>query len=349
MLVGLTYDLRDEHPPYMNAPSDYNTEFESPETVAALEAAITSQGHTVQKIGNVYKLVKFLAAGNRVDIVFNMAEGLWNRSREAQVPALLEAYQIPYTGSDPLTLALGLDKGMTKTFWLANGLATPPFWVVNAIEDLEQLNFYHTSHRQSPLGFEEERQKPDFGYPLFVKPLHEGSSKGITKDSIVTTEEALYRRVAWMLKWYQQPAIIEAYLPGREFTVGILGTGENARVVGVGEVLLATIDGVHGLEQKEGWHGRVQEKLKGVEFPLRGQLANLALKAYNVLSCRDAGRVDMRVDGGGHPYLLEINPIAGLHPRHSSLPILAKQAGLSFNELITEILQGAIDRISLKE
>jgi len=330
MKVGLTYDLRDKHPPYVNAPPDYYAEFDSEENIRHLETAIEGLGHQVCRIGNVYKLVRFIVEGKSVDIVFNMAEGLWGRAREAQVPAILEAFRVPYTGSEPLTLALCLDKAMAKRIWQSAGLPTPDFCVVADIAELDQAR----------------EDLPSF--PLFVKPVHEGASKGIGIEAIVESERELYDRVKWVLTWYEQPVLIEEFLPGREFTVGILGNGRKARVLGIGEIVLTSLDRVYGFVQKEGWEARVPNKLIPVESTsLRNRLSELALQAYLAVGCRDLGRLEIRLDKNGNPQLLEINPIVGLHPTHSSLPIIAMRAGLSYEELISEILEHAINRSCL--
>jgi D-alanine-D-alanine ligase len=325
--VGLTYDLRDDYPPYVNAPPDYYAEFDTEENINHLATAIESLGHQVCRIGNVYQLVRFVAEGRSVDIVFNMAEGLWGRDREAQVPAILEAYRIPYTGSDPLTLALCLDKAMTKRLWQSAGLPTPEFCSVADMAELDQ------ARDNLP------------GFPLFVKPVHEGASKGIGVESIVESDRELRARVEWVLTWYQQPALIEEFLPGREFTVGILGNGRQAKVLGIGEIILTSLDRVYGFNQKEGWEARVPKKLIPVKAgALESALSELALRAYHAVNCRDLGRLEIRLDKNGNPQLLEINPIVGLHPTHASLPIIATQAGISYEELIAEILEHAINR-----
>jgi D-alanine-D-alanine ligase len=314
----------------VNAPPDCYAEFDTDENIDCLAAAIESLGHQVCRIGNVDKLVRFIVAGQSVDIVFNMAEGLWGRAREAQVPAILEAFRIPYTGSDPLTLALCLDKAMTKRFWQSVGLATPDFRVISDVVELDQTR----------------EDWPEF--PLFVKPIHEGASKGIGIKSIVESERELCERVNWVLTWYRQPVLIEEFLPGQEFTVGILGNGREARVLEIGEFVLTSLDRVYGFAQKEQWETRVPKKLIPVESAaLKGRLSELALQAYRAVDCRDLGRLEVRLDKHGDPQLLEINPIVGLHPTHASLPILGTQAGLSYEELIAEILEHAINRWSL--
>ncbi len=330
MRVGLTYDLRDDYPPYANAPPDYYAEFDTEENINYLAAAIESCGHQVCRIGNVYKLVRFLAEGGSVDIVFNMAEGLWGRSREAQIPAILEAYRIPYTGSDPLTLALCLDKAMTKRIWKSGGLPTPEFCVVADMAELDQAR----------------EDLPSF--PLFVKPVHEGASKGIGIESVAESDRELYERVKWVLAWYQQPALVEEFLPGREFTVGILGNGRKAKVLGVAEINIVSRDRVNDFVQKEEWEARALNKFIPVEVPyLRSELLELALQAYLAVGCRDLGRLEVRLDKNGNPQLLEINPLVGLHPTHSALPVIGMQAGLSYEELIAKILDHAINRWGL--
>jgi len=330
MRVGLTYDLRDDYPPYVNAPPDYYAEFDTEENINLLAAAIESLGHQVCRIGNVYKLVRFIAGGGSVEIVFNMAEGLWGRARESQVPAILEAYRIPYTGSDPLTLALCLDKALTKRLWQSAGLPTSDFCVVGDMAELDQAR----------------GKLPSF--PLFVKPVHEGASKGISVESIVESDWELRARVRWVLTRYQQPALIEEFLPGREFTVGILGNGRKARVLGVAEITIVSRYRVNDLIQKEGWEARAPNKFIPVKSTSLGsELSELALQAYLAVDCQDLGRLEIRLDKDGNPQLLEINPLVGLHPTHSALPIIGMQAGLSYEELIAEILEHAINRWSL--
>ena len=218
MEVGLTFDLRDEHPPRADVAPDFYGEFDSEETIDHLEAAIARSGYTVRRIGNIESLVRFLAEGKSVDIVFNIAEGMWGRGREAQVPAILEAYRIPHVFSDQLTMALCLDKGMTKRLWQHAGLPTPEFCVVADPSEFRQC--------LAPLP----------GRPVFVKPLHEGTSKGINGGAVVGSIAGLEAQVAWVLGTYQQPALVERCLKGPEFTVGILGSGVAARAFGVLEV-----------------------------------------------------------------------------------------------------------------
>lgn len=329
MKVGLTCDLRDEYSAHLGASPDYYGEFDSEETIGYLEAAIASAGHQVRRIGNVKKLVRFLAEGGSVDIVFNIAEGVRGRNREAQVPAILEAWHVPYVFSDALTMAICLDKAMTKRLLQHAGLPTPDFCVVSDKSELSQ-------------GLVD---LPDL--PLFVKPAHEGTSKGIDAGSVATSLPDLSARVEWVLDTYRQPALIEKYLTGPEYTVGVLGNGTEARSVGALEVsMVDPNEGVYGFLQKEECETRVV--YTPVECAaLRGDLTKLALRAYHVVECKDAGRVDIRLDEVGNLQLLEVNPLPGLHPTHSDLPMMAPHAGISYEELIAEILCHSIKRWGL--
>lgn len=331
MRIGFTYDLRRE---YLERgfTEEETGEFDSDATVEILEETIRSLGHEVVPIGNIFNLTARLAAGERWDLVFNITEGLYGRSREAQVPALLEAYAVPYTFSDPLTLALSLDKALTKGLVRGAGVPTPDFFLLDTPHDLD--------------GEEKDRQ---IGYPLFIKPLAEGTGKGITADSIARDRQELFHRCTKLLARYAGPALVEAYLPGREFTVGILGTGKKARVVGVLEVeLLEGADPlVYTFLNKEFCEQRVRYTLVR-DAAIVKESSDIALKAYITLGCRDAGRVDVKADREGRLYFLEANPLAGLHPTHSDLPILCSQAGMSYAELLNEIIRSALERVDFK-
>ncbi|HRR41398.1 MAG TPA: hypothetical protein P5244_09225 [Syntrophales bacterium] len=331
MRIGFTYDLRRE---YLERgfTEEETGEFDSDATVEILEETIRSLGHEVVPIGNIFNLTARLAAGERWDLVFNITEGLYGRSREAQVPALLEAYAVPYTFSDPLTLALSLDKALTKGLVRGAGVPTPDFFLLDTPHDLD--------------GEEKDRQ---IGYPLFIKPLAEGTGKGITADSIARDRQELFHRCTKLLARYAGPALVEAYLPGREFTVGILGTGKKARVVGVLEVeLLEGADPlVYTFLNKEFCEQRVRYTLVR-DAAIVKESSDIALKAYITLGCRDAGRVDVKADREGRLYFLEANPLAGLHPTHSDLPILCSQAGMSYADLLNEIIRSALERVDFK-
>ncbi len=326
MKIGFAYDLRLD---YLKRgfTEEETAEFDSEETIGFVSGALASLGHDVDRIGSVYDLVKRLAAGERWDLVFNITEGLYGRSREAQVPALLEAYQIPYTFSDPLTLALSLDKAMTKTVVRAAGVLTPDFYTVSSLQELNRP----------------AADAPPF--PNFVKPLSEGTGKGVTPASIVRNARELEAQCATLLERYAQPVLVEAYLPGREFTVGILGTGAKARAVGVLEVALR--EGaeplVYSYLNKELCEQYVDYVLVRDDSIIE-EASVLALRAYAALGCRDAGRVDFKADAAGRLFFLEINPLAGIHPTHSDLPILCRQAGMSYEALLAAIVSSALER-----
>ena len=322
MKIGFTYDLRSKHQPDENSPADYYGEYESDETVAGITDALTTLGHEVTQIGNIISLVKFLAEGKRVDLVFNMAEGRHGRTRESQVPSLLEAYQIPYTFSDSLTLAICLDKGRAKEILKLAQIPTPAHQVFEPETDIETI----------------------IAYPLFLKPLYEGTSKGINEKSIIYTKDALFARTKWLWSEYRQPVLLEKYLPGREFTVGILGTGKDAHVLGMMEVLLNEGGKIYGFHEKENYTRLVSYQFD-IESPLRDKLAKMALASWRTLECRDGGRVDIRLDDKGNPHVLELNTLPGLHLRDSDLTIIAHSVGMSFVELIDEILHHAMKRM----
>ena len=326
MLIGLTYDLRQE---YLDAgfTDDETAEFDRISTVEAIEAALHQLGHKTDRIGHARQLISRLARGDEWDLVFNFAEGLSGIAREAQVPAILDVYGIPYTFSDPLVLALTLHKGMTKTLVAAGGVPTPPFAVVERLADVKQI---------------------DLPFPLFAKPVAEGTGKGVTPASKVKDHAALRLVCEDLLARYQQAVLVETYLPDREFTVGITGTGEAAAVVGTIEVVLlpqAEAD-VYSYVNKERCEELVEYRLVRPQDDDQVRAAEkIALHAWRLLGCRDGGRVDLRCDAAGVPNFMEVNPLAGMHPEHSDLPILAAKAGVPYVELIQRIIDSASSRL----
>jgi D-alanine-D-alanine ligase len=322
MHVGITYDLRES---YLQAGygDEETAEFDSLETIQALTTVLHDLGHSPEPIGNVIQLVQRLAAGDRWDLVFNIAEGLQGFGREAQVPALLDAYGIPYTFSDPLVLSLALHKGMAKHVVRGCGVPTADFAVIESLADLGGLTLT---------------------YPLFAKPVAEGTSKGISAVSRVGSLAELRSVCRRLLARFRQPVLVETFLPGREFTVGITGTGRKAVIVGVMEVLLgpAAERDAYSYHNKEHYQGLVEYRL--VEGDLADKVGEIARSAWRSLSCRDGGRVDLRLDASGGPHFIEVNPLAGLHPTRSDLVILSRLAGISYHELIRRILESAARR-----
>lgn len=325
MLIGLTYDLKDDYRD-MGLPAEALAEFDSEETVEALEIALANAGHATERIGHVRDLARRLAAGDRWDLVFNIAEGLWGRAREAQVPALLEAFGVPYTFSDPLTQAVGLDKAMAKRIVRDAGVPTADFAVFETVA---------------------EARACDLPFPLFLKPVAEGTGKGCELASKVSDAGSAAATTADLLARFDQPVLAETFLPGREFTVGILGRGAGASVIAVMEItLLARAEAeIYSYGNKQNWQGRVTYRL--AEDAEAGAAGAVALAAYRALACRDGARVDIRSDASGQPQFLEVNTLAGMNPNHSDLPILAAKAGMSYDRLVARIVDAARERIRL--
>jgi D-alanine-D-alanine ligase len=323
--IGLCYDLKGDYLAAGFSPEAV-MEFDDEDTLLALEAGLAAQGHQPERVGRGLELARRLAAGERWDLVFNFAEGVRGRSREAQVPAVCELYDQPYTFSDPLTCAVTLDKALAKRLVRDHGLRTPAFFLVERPEDAMAV---------------------DLEPPFFLKPVAEGSSKGITRRSRVETRAELPQACAEMLAAFGQPVLVESFLPGREVTVGILGNGDGARVLGVMEVSFrAGSDAAYTAENKREWASRVDYALLDGE-PLAQRARALALAAYAALDCRDLARVDLRCDGAGDLHFLEVNPLPGLHPTYSDLPILAGRAGTSYAELLGLIVDAAARRWDL--
>ncbi len=322
MNIGMTYDLRTEHLA-QGLSVEQAAEFDSEETIAAIEQAIAELGHVPVRIGSGKSLCRRLAAGERWELVFNIAEGLHGRSREAQVPCLLELYDIAYTGSDPLVCAVTLDKAVAKKLVAQGGVRTPAYHLIRGPED---LNSDHLA------------------FPLFVKPNAEGTGKGISPRSHVSSVSELRSLAAELLADYDS-LLVEEFLCGREFTVGIVGTGCGARVIGTMEleVIEKQFNGIYSLETKELCESLVRYSALR-EPAMKKATEDLALRAYNALECRDFGRVDIRLDAAGQPHFLEVNPLPGLHPHHSDLPMIATQEGIPYTALIGSILESAMRR-----
>jgi D-alanine-D-alanine ligase len=322
MRVGLTYDLRSEYLE-MGYGKEETAELDKEETVDAIEGELKALGFETERIGSVVNLMRLLARGKTWEIVFNIAEGMHGIGREAQVPALLDAFSIPYTFSDPMVLALTLHKAMTKRVVRDCGVPTAGFAVVESAEDVEKV---------------------DLPFPLFVKPVGEGTGKGIGAASRVGGAGELAAVCGELLRKFRQPVLVERFLPGREFTVGVLGTGKNAEALPVMEILLrekAQKD-AYSYENKRNYREVVDYRL--IDGELADRCAGVALRAWRCLGCRDAGRVDLRLDAGGVPNFIEVNPLAGLNPVDSDLPIICRLAGMSYRELIGRIMESAVER-----
>jgi D-alanine-D-alanine ligase len=335
--LGITYNLKPDAPPVVGEPIDAYEEFDSEETVDAIDRALRGLGHDVERLGAGPSLFDALGRrdkSQRLDGVFNFAEGIGGRGRESQVPALLEMLGIPNTGSDPVALALALDKGLAKIFAAAQGIPTAPFVLVGTDEVLPPVELV---------------------YPLFAKPVAEGSSMGIRGNSICRDEAELRERVGQLQHDYHQPVLIEEFLPGEEYTVGVVGNGAGAEVVGLMEVLPRDAGGdfVYSLEVKRDYLNRVRYVMtdelmsSGRATPARiDAVRGLALSVHRAFGCRDVSRVDIRCDRAGRPSFIEVNPLPGLNPVHSDLVIIARGHGWTYDALIGRIISAAIDRWS---
>jgi D-alanine-D-alanine ligase len=320
MKVGLTFDLRSW---YIDRgySMDETAEFDKQETVDALENALKKMGHETEPVGNTFQLIEALAAGSRWDIVFNIAEGLYGDGRESVVPAILDQYRIPYVFSGPVIMGLSLNKHLAKLVVAAAGVPVSPGILITELQGLESCKLT---------------------YPLFVKPVSEGTGKGITEKSLVTSFPELSKMVEWILSEFRQPALVEEYLPGREFTVGLVGSGDDAIAIGGMEVM--TINNLpYSVEVKENYQNYCT--YKPLDPDIIDECKSVALGAWKALAAVDAGRVDLKADRNGKICFIEANPLAGLNPVHSDLPILSRMYGIEYQKLLEMIMDSAIKRI----
>jgi D-alanine-D-alanine ligase len=320
MKIGLTFDLRSW---YLDRgySMDETAEFDKQETVDALENSLKMMGHETESIGNTFQLIEALAAGKRWDMVFNIAEGLYGDGRESVVPAILDQYKIPYVFSGPVIMGLSLNKHIAKLVVSAAGVPVSPGNLISGLKDLEKCSLQ---------------------YPLFVKPVSEGTGKGITEKSLVNSPAELKKMVEWILSEFSQPALVEEYLPGREFTVGIIGYGDDAIAIGGMEVICA--DNLpYSVEVKENYQNYCT--YKPLDTDIIDECKSVALGAWRALDAVDAGRVDLKADRNGKICFIEANPLAGLNPVHSDLPILSRMYGIQYQTLLEMIMNAALKRI----
>ena len=318
-------------------PPDYFSEFDSEETVFSIASAIKGLGHDVVLAEANYRqnIIDFFH-NNSVDIVFNIAEGANSRFRESEVPALLDFLGIPYTGSNSFSLALALNKAMSKRIFRCEGIPTPEFQVFNSI--------------QAPLN-------PKLKFPLIVKPNFEGSGKGISSASVVRNKDELYRQIEKTLSGYKQEALVEEFIEGKELTVGVISNGKTM-VLPILEIDFSTCK-----ESGEYFYSWKMKEFQGNKemgcvpsFFCPGRLSDevtalvkeTALKAHKALGCLDMSRTDIRLSQDNVPYVLEVNPLPGLDPKESNFPKIVKAAGIEYKDLIKSILESAIERYGLK-
>ncbi|WP_022835737.1 D-alanine--D-alanine ligase family protein [Salisaeta longa] len=326
MDIGLIYDTFDAYPWSADDPPDADAEFEPEATVDALAAAVEHLGHTPVRVGTARMLQQKLCDGLALDAAINITESAGSRNREAYAPILLEMAGIPCVGSDALTLSLTLDKAWTKTIVADAGVPTPPHAVVSAPEALDA----------TPL--------PPF--PLFVKPRYEGSSKGITPDSVVHTPDALHAAVARVTRTYRQDALVEAFVPGGEFTVAVVGHDPpEALPVLQRAVEPTTHIGLHALEHRgapeKDWDYTVADALTPA---LEDTLHQHTRKAFAALECHDFARADFRLDEHGQPFFLEINPLPTFAP-DGTFAIIAELMGTAYPALLGDVFGRALRRL----
>jgi D-alanine-D-alanine ligase len=328
--VGFTYNVK-RVKPTVDASEDSEAEYDSPATLQAIREAIASWGHEVIDLEANQELPSVLST-TPLDIVFNIAEGFKGRNRESQVPAMLELLDIPYTGSDPATLSLALDKALAKKIVRQAGIHTPNFQLM--ITGKERLN------------------KDFTGFPLMVKPVAEGSSKGVVSKSVCHSEAELREVVKEIVGKYQQPALIEEYIGGREFTVGLLGE-RRPRVLPPMEIVFLDKEEknpVYSFQHKLDFNDRIRYDAPAkIEPALLEKLRAAARGSFMALGCRDVARIDFRMDDKGRIFFIECNPLPGLTPGWSDLVLIAQGAGMDYRTLIGEIMAPAIRRYKERE
>jgi len=329
MKVALTYNLKKKDP---LKPADYFSEYDSQETINSVILALKTKGHSVDAIDVEYPTLLSYFKKNRVDMVFNMAEGKHGRFRESEVPAVLDYLDIPYTGSDTFSLALALNKALTKKILKAENIPTP--------------NFQLFSKGNEPLALE-------LKFPLIVKPNCEGSAKGINKTNVVTNKEDLFKKVRECIDVYRQEALVEEFIEGKELTVGILENGKT-RVLPILE-----IDFSNCKKSGEYFYSWKMKEFQGnselglvpefycparLDKEIEEKIKDVALRTHRAVGCLDISRTDIRLDKFNVPYVLEINPLPGLDPKESNFPIMAYAAGMKYDDLIEAILISASER-----
>ncbi len=338
-------------------PDDFQEEFDSPATIEALASALSGLGHDVSLLGDGRPLIERLLA-RPPDLIFNFAEGHGiGRSREARVPALLEMLGIPYTGSDPLTMAVTLDKDCAKRLAASAGIAVPQALVLDPDNPDWKIDDHGSCARRANAATLAGSRRADAAtlahfsrlpYPVLVKPAWEGSSKGIRQKCLVKSAENLPEVVEWLQGQQRQPVLVEEYVPGDELTVGVLGN-DPPEILGIMRVtpVQPTEHFVYSLEIKRDYRRLVKYECPArLSAEVASRVKEAALTVFNVLGCRDVSRIDFRVRDG-IPYFLEVNPLPGLNPQDSDLVIMARLLGWGYERLIEAILGAALHRLDM--
>jgi len=325
--IGFTYDLKSDYQTKAKFPDDAFAEFDKEDTIDTIEAAITSGGHEVVRIGHVRNLLSRVKSMD-VDIVFNICEGFGGRSRESEVPMLLDLYNIPFVGSDALTLGLTLDKVMAKKVFKSDGVPTPKYFVAD--KTTIQVNW------------------DSMKFPFIVKPRHEGSSKGISEDSIVSDRRSLKKQVEAIGNLYRQSALIEEFICGSEFTVLVIGNRKPLALPPVQISIAGRLEAGDLVYTSRRLEGTEIEYIcpPKISKALEKKLCEISIQAYQSVDCRDFGRVDLRVDKKDRPYVLEINPLPSLSSE-DVFPLVAGAAGMTYNRLVLKIIDIALERYGL--
>jgi D-alanine-D-alanine ligase len=328
MKIGLAYDLKSDLAIAEGGPDDALEEYDGEETVESIVRALTRLHHRVIRLGGGRDFLTAVLT-EKVDMVFTIAEGRGNyRSREGQVPAVLEMLGIPYVGSDPTCLAVCLDKPLAKHLVAAAGIMTPSWQLVADGHVLDAIDW------------------SGFPFPAFAKPAWEGSSKGIGRGARVESFPAMKQEVLRLLATYQQPVLVEEFIRGRELTAGIVGSPP--RVMGIMAVVPlggADPDFFYSIEIKRDWRRQVRyECPAALSRETAARIANDSLTVFKTLGCRDMARIDFRLDDRGNPYFIEANPLPGLTPGHSDYPMIAQHAGIDYVSLIENMLDSALRR-----
>jgi len=329
MKIALTYNLKKKD---NSKPADYFSECDSEETINAITGALESKGHSVEAIDVEYPKLFSYFRKNKVDLVFNIAEGESGKFRESEVPAILDYLNIPYTGSNTFSLALALNKALTKKILKAENIPTPNFQVFSKVN---------------------QEFDPSLKFPLIVKPNYEGSAKGISKANVVDNKDDLFKRVKETIKSYNQEALVEEFIEGKELTVGILENGR-PKVLPILEIDFSECKNsgeyFYSWRMKEYQGNKDMGLIPTFHCPARldpeteSRVKEAALKTHQAIGCLDISRTDIRLDKFDVPYVLEINPLPGLDPRESNLPIMAYASGMKYEDLIEAIVLSASER-----
>lgn len=337
-VIAFLYNVRHNYPDPKDPRTFLEADFDDPQTISFIVKHLKKLGYSVVQIEaddkaylTLYKLK------NQIHLALNYSEGMWGNDREAQIPAMLEMLKIPYTGSTPLTQAIGLNKSKTKEILIANGIPTAEFQVFHSSKDILKNNLQ---------------------FPLIVKPIAEGSSAGITNDSVVTSAKKLKEKVSFVIQSFKEPALVERYLVGREFSVALLGNPpEVLPIIEADHELLPKkylpIDSLEVKwlyeEESQGAHLVCPAKMTN---SLRNRIEQISLSTFKALDIKDLCRIDIRCDKDENPYVLEVNSPPGLIPPEVSVtsyfPLAARKKGLEYEALLQKIIEAAEERYGLR-